>query len=137
MRRLRCVVPPAEPLQGLAEVLEVRGPELLALTVRSVYVRGGQGWFALGRARPRLDGWMDALHDAARRGRYQGAAEESRALVKRALIGGCSLLECHLFVERFGLTLQQALKQGGDADAQAGTLRLFTALRHELLREMG
>jgi putative two-component system response regulator len=126
---VRPVDPPAEPLAGLARILDAGGAELATTAASTLYRGGRPGWFAAAEAAPAVAEWLAELARAVGGGRYEDALEATATVMRRASLQGTPLLERHRFLERFGEVAVRADSQAGAPQAEvAGARRLFAAL---------
>jgi hypothetical protein len=131
---IRPLEPPAERLPQLARVLRVHGTKIAAAAGAAVYRDGAPGWFASHGATSALDQWAAALADSADAGDYAPAVTASAALMRQAQGHATSVLERHLFVERFAhVAIQVLTRDKAPRAALVATRRLFVALQQALL----
>jgi diguanylate cyclase (GGDEF)-like protein/excisionase family DNA binding protein len=131
---VRRVALPVEPLPALSELLGTVGGDLSAAVARGLYEGALRGWFGVEAGREPLAGWTAALASATRGGDYDAALEATRRLVTQADYAGASLLERHLFLERYGEVALRAMQERGASRPDLlGAKRLFTCLRQALL----
>jgi len=119
---------PGSPLPRLAEVLHSDGLELASAAARSLY-NGYPGWFGNADAQEALRIWTLDLSSAFARGDYDQLTDSLRRLMLSATVGSASLVERHLFLERFALALDTrvARRELPQAD-QTAARRTLSAL---------
>lgn len=129
--RMRPTPPPSQPLPQLAQLLRHQGAAIVRGAAEEIG-GGQQGWFGSAVATTRLERWLERLADACSSSAYEEALSATRTVVQQAFIGGVSLLECHVFLEKLGVA---AVRELGSARRQelALTHRLFVCLRQSLL----
>jgi excisionase family DNA binding protein len=110
--KLRLPDLPEGPLANLASVIASDGVELASIVARSLY-SDRPGWFAREEALPPLRGWLSALALAFQEGDYDQLADSLRAFTLAATVGGSTLTERHMFLERFGALLETRLTRNG------------------------
>jgi excisionase family DNA binding protein len=115
-----------------AATLEAQGDDLVDVVATGLYERSHAGWFRMDRARRPLRQWVDALSRAFESGAHDEGLAATVRLVQLAEVGGASLLECTLFVERFTAALLALTQRSGDAAAapQRDARRALAHLRH-------
>jgi hypothetical protein len=81
--------------------------------------------------------WIEALRSACLSGEYGALQEDTVQLARRAEIGGASLLEFTLFMERMAaVALQMLRRDGASTDSQiVAAQRMLAAQRHGVLAE--
>ncbi|MGZ4200814.1 MAG: EAL domain-containing protein [Thermoleophilaceae bacterium] len=133
---LKRVRPPGEPVEPLARLLAGDGARLADSAARAIYPPRSPGWFASDRGQERLADALSMLADAAESGDYERALNAWDALMRRARLGGASLLEKQLFTEALGEAVSRALSaEGHPRDSVVSTRRLFAALRQRHLSQ--
>ena len=133
---LKRVRPPDEPVEPLARLLAGDAPRLADSAARAIYPPRSPGWFASDRGQERLADALSALADAAGSGDYERALDAWDGLMRRARLGGASLLEKQLFTEALAEAASRALSaEGHPRDAVVSTRRLFASLRQRHLSQ--
>ena len=131
---IRFVALPGGPLRSLAELVADNGEALAAATVKALYATSPGGWFASAAASRPIGAWTAAVAASARSGDYATALAATVELGRAAEAGGASLLERHLFVERFAAVASRAaVSSGATGPDVVGARRLFARLGHALL----
>ena len=135
---VRPMDPPDGPVLVLARILRAHGPKLAAAAAGSLYRDGPHGWFAsedAARTRSRCStAGPTALADGCAQGRYVAAAASSEALMRYAHTHAATLLERHLFLERFAqLTLRLVHQSGAEREELGQARRVFSAIEQHLL----
>jgi excisionase family DNA binding protein len=126
--------PPSQPVVSLAELRSARGPELGQIAARALYQGRRTGWFASEAAQPLIENWNKAVSSACLDGNYDIALTASTALTQHAEIGGATVLERHMFLERFSdLSLRALVDADVGRPELVATRRLFAAIRQSLL----
>ena len=127
---------PVEPvLAELAATLDSQGHGLVDAVAFGLYHAPRNGWFRTDRARRPLRQWVEALSRAFRGGAQAEALAATGRLVRSAEVGGASLLECLLFVERFtGALLALAQRSPGlQASAESDARRALELVQHAVV----
>ncbi len=125
------------PIPRLAAILETDGSRLLAAVSAGLYEKPTRGWFRSDRARRPIAQWAQALRQACLTGDYAPLQSDTAQLARRAEIGGASLLEFTLFMERLAAAVLQLLRRDGvstDSEIVAAQ-RMLAAQRHGVLAE--
>ena len=127
----------ATPIPRLAAILETDGSRLLVAVCAGLYEKPSRGWFRSDRARRPIAQWVDALKQACVTGEYGVLQEDTVQLARRAEIGGASLLEFTLFMERIAAAMLQMLRRdGASTDSQiVAAQRMLASQRHGVLAE--
>jgi diguanylate cyclase (GGDEF)-like protein/PAS domain S-box-containing protein/excisionase family DNA binding protein len=125
------------PVPRLAAILESDGTRLLVAVTAGLYEKPSRGWFRSDRARRPMAQWISALRRACASGDYAPLQDETVQLARRAEIGGASLLEFTLFMERIsGAMVQMLRRDGGSTDSEiVAAQRMLAAQRHGVLAE--
>jgi diguanylate cyclase (GGDEF)-like protein/excisionase family DNA binding protein/PAS domain S-box-containing protein len=127
---------PDEPIKPLATLLSDDWMELSDAASRAIYPPRSPGWFASDRSQEALGEGFGAIAQAARTGDFQGALEDWDNLIRRARIGGATLIEKQLFLEAFSEAASRALAARGESrETIIATRRLFASLRQRHLGE--
>jgi excisionase family DNA binding protein len=127
---------PDGPLPATAELLAMAGERIAGVAGRRLYEGEDGGWLRSPQAGPPLSAWNAALRDACRSGAYAPLAAATAHLARQALLGGASVLECHLFIEAFAGVVVRSLVERRATDAEvAGTRRLLARLRNDVLAQ--
>lgn len=122
------------PVFALAEVLRTHGPKLASAAAASIYRDGPPGWFASDDAESVLDAWMHTLADCAVSERFLAAETASEVLMRYAHNHAATLLERHLFLERFAqLTLRLVVRAEVSQEEFSKARRVFSSLQQHLL----
>jgi diguanylate cyclase (GGDEF)-like protein/PAS domain S-box-containing protein/excisionase family DNA binding protein len=125
---------PEEPNKPLAELLDDSWMELSDAASRAIYPQRAPGWFASDRSQEVLGDGLLALARAARTGNFEGATEDWDSLIRRARVGGATLIEKQLFLEALSEATSRALAaRGAPREAIIGCRRLFASLRQRHL----
>ncbi len=125
---------PDGPNEALARLLQHDWVGLAETASRAIYPQRSPGWFASDRSQDALAEAVGAVAHAAATGNYENALDSWDALMRRARLGGASLLEKQLFVEAFSEAASRALAaQGQSRDTIVSTRRLFASLRQRQL----
>jgi diguanylate cyclase (GGDEF)-like protein/excisionase family DNA binding protein len=133
---VRAVPWPDAPLPALAELLTMAGERLTTAAARRLYEGETGGWLRSAQAAPPVAAWVEALVAAARAGEYEQAGAATARLVRQAVHGGATLLECHLFVEATGAVTIRSLAERRAPEAEvAAARRLFGRLRNDVLAQ--
>jgi excisionase family DNA binding protein len=127
---------PDTPLPAAAELLRMAGERITAVAARRLYEGEEGGWFRSPQATPPLSGWLDAAIAATAGGDFPPLSTATSRLVRQAMLGGATLLECHLFVEAFAGVLVRSLLERRAPEAEvAGVRRLLGRLRNDVLAQ--
>jgi len=127
---------PGEPIKPLADLLSGSWQELTEVACRAIYPRRSPGWFASDRSQDAIGEGFGALAQAARSGDFEGALEDWDMLIRRARVGGATLIEKQLFLEAFSEAASRALAARGESrETIVATRRLFAGLRQRHLGE--
>jgi excisionase family DNA binding protein len=125
---------PQEPNPPLSKLLGESWEELAEAASRAIYPPRSPGWFASDRSREVLGEGLMALARAARTGDFASAMEDWDVLIRRARVGGATLIEKQLFLEALSEAASRALAARGESrEAVIGTRRLFASLRQRHL----
>lgn len=117
-----------------AAVLSSDGPAVSQHLGASLYDAGTRGWWA-GEEGAGLHGrWLSTLSAACLSGDFDAVLAESRALLRRARLGGASMLECYLALDRTAQIVARRLQQAGVArEETARVMLVLVAVKHGLL----
>ena len=127
---------PSGPLPAAAELLAMAGERITTIAARRLYEGEEGGWLRSAQAGPPLSAWVDALTAACRSGDYLPVAASTARLVRQALLGGATLLECHLFIEAYAAVTSRSLMERRAPDEQvAGVRRVLARLRNDVLAQ--
>ncbi|MEY2516416.1 MAG: cyclic di-GMP phosphodiesterase [bacterium] len=128
------VTPPGRPIPVLGAALASAPEDLVERATAGMYDEPASGWFRSDGATDATAAWVRAIASAALNGDYVVAQRSTASLMRRADLGGASLLERHTFLERFTTAVLQTLnhERAPQADLVA-TRRLFASLRQTLL----
>jgi excisionase family DNA binding protein len=127
---------PDEPIKPLADLLSQSWPDLTEVASKAIYPPRSPGWFASERSQEALGEGLGAIEQAARTGDFQGALEDWDMLIRRARVGGATLIEKQLFLEAFSEAASRALAARGESrETIVATRRLFASLRQRHLGE--
>jgi excisionase family DNA binding protein len=127
---------PEEPIKPLADLLANSWPELSEAASRASYPARSPGWFASDRSHEALGEGLGALAQGARTGNFERAMEDWDTLIRRARVGGATLIEKQLFLEAFSEATSRALAARGESrDTIVAARRLFASLRQRHLGE--
>ena len=125
---------PEAPLPSAAELLQMAGERITTVAARRLYEGEEGGWFRSAQAEPPLSAWVGSLTTACRSGTYQPVAASTAHLVRQAMLGGATLLECHLLIETVAsVALRAMADRNAPEDEVAATRRLFARLRNDVL----
>jgi excisionase family DNA binding protein len=125
---------PVEPNEALAQLLREDWMGLAETATRAIYSQRSPGWFASDRSQEALAESFGAVAEAAADGDFERVLEPWDSLMRRARLGGASLLEKQLFVEAFSEAASRALAARGESrEAVIATRRLFASLRQRHL----
>jgi excisionase family DNA binding protein len=131
---LRPIAAPGQPLPGVATTLATFGQEIAGAAAASIYADEPRGWLASEHARPALHGWLNALRQACEQGNFEPAIAVTETVLREARAHSTTLLERHVFLERFGQVLIRTLgRQGVEQSELAGARRLVVALQQRAL----
>jgi diguanylate cyclase (GGDEF)-like protein/PAS domain S-box-containing protein/excisionase family DNA binding protein len=127
---------PNEPNKPLAQLLGSNWMELAEAASRAIYPPRSPGWFAADRSQEALGEGFGALAQGARSGNFAAAMEDWDNLIRRARVGGATLIEKQLFLEAFSEAASRALAARGESrETIVATRRLFASLRQRHLGE--
>ena len=131
--QLRTPPLPAGPLHSVYLVLISQGSELADMVAGSLY-EGAPGWFAEEDARAPTAEWIIQLATSFREGRYASMSSDLDRYLRHAEVGGASLAERHLFVERFGTALRRRLEhqRSGQAEQRDASQAMAMLAQHTL-----
>jgi diguanylate cyclase (GGDEF)-like protein/PAS domain S-box-containing protein/excisionase family DNA binding protein len=119
-------------LSALEDLIASRGESILAVVAKRVYSTGIAGWFGADISREARSTWASALRDGCRTGDYADVMEASTTFLRRAVVGGTTALERHLFLERVRATFDHLLRQSGAPPEQiAGARSLMMAIEQQ------
>lgn len=124
---LRCPEPPADAAPAAGRLMQRFGPEVLGRVAELLYERGAEGWFQSHHALELGWEWTNALASGLRTGQYAASDTASRSYMRRARLGGASLLECHLVLERFTQALVRVARQEDCPQTEVIVLRRLLA----------
>lgn len=126
--QLRKPALPVGPLPAVGELLAAEGLELATAAARSLYDER-PGWFARAAALDPLRTFTAELAQAFGRGAYDRLGDSLRRLMLAATVGGATLAERHLFLERLAGALDgQLVRAARPAREQAAARRTLSAL---------
>lgn len=124
--------PPAVALPTFSELLAGRGEATLAFAGKCVYASRTRGWFGGVASEGARREWVTALRDGTASGDYRAALEASTSFFRRAVLGGASALERHLYIQRTTATFMQLLREAGAARPElSGAGRLLQAIEDQ------
>jgi diguanylate cyclase (GGDEF)-like protein/PAS domain S-box-containing protein/excisionase family DNA binding protein len=127
---------PEGPLLASAELLQMAGERITTVAARRLYEGEDGGWFRSPQAEPPLSAWVGSLTAACRTGIYPPVALSTSHLVRQAMLGGATLLECHLFIEAHAGVVIRSLRERRADDAElSGVRRLLGRLRNDVLAQ--
>ena len=131
---VRPLEPPPGPVVAVATTVRTHGAKLTAAAASSIYRNGPTGWFGAPAAFDTLADWLDALVDGCEEGQYSAVKAATDALMVQAHAHAATLLERHLFVQRFGqLTLRLVLRTEPSTEEFGQAKRLFGSIEQHLL----
>ncbi|MGA2471642.1 MAG: EAL domain-containing protein [Solirubrobacteraceae bacterium] len=111
-----------QPLPGVAELLYCDGADLATTAARALYEEL-PGWFGSQDARDATRTWIDELAAAFARGSYPPLIDSLRRYMLVAEVGGSTLTERHMFLERFGAALEAHLNRRDRPQREQTTAR--------------
>jgi diguanylate cyclase (GGDEF)-like protein/PAS domain S-box-containing protein/excisionase family DNA binding protein len=127
---------PEEPNKPLADLLRNNWLELSEAASKAIYPPRSPGWFASDRSHEALGEGIGALAQGARTGNFERALEDWDTLIRRARVGGATLIEKQLFLEAFSEAVSRALAARGESrETVVAARRLFASLRQRHLGE--
>jgi excisionase family DNA binding protein/PAS domain S-box-containing protein len=129
--------PPLPPSsEGSARTLEEHGNQIVRLAAETIYDDGSLGWFRTDEGMRSGRVWVAVLVGSFRSGVFADALLASRAHLRRARLGGASLLECDLAIKGFDDILCRLVRTGRAAKGDTTPIRmLLVAIRHEFLSQ--
>ncbi|MDX6662430.1 MAG: putative resolvase [Solirubrobacterales bacterium] len=130
--RIRPLEPPSKPMVGFARLLDEQGDRLATAAAKRLYGGGRPGWFSSAAARDHLRDWVSATAQGVRSGRYEEAIAAWQRLTRQADLEQASVLECHSFLEFFGIAAGRELKELAESEI-GDCRRLIASLRQLLL----
>ena len=131
---VRRVALPDQPIEPLARLLEDDGEQVAEAAARAIYAQRAQGWFASDRTRELRAAGLRSVARAAAGGDYEAMLDDWDSLMRRARLGGASLLEKQLFLEALAEAASRALAaRGAPHESIVATRRLFASLRQRHL----
>ncbi len=130
--------PPRRSLPALAALVDTHGAQLADLSWRGLYGELRAGFFVESEGLAAGERWLAALSSAAATANYEMLHEATAALARAAELGGASLLERHLALERFGETATRALtRRSSPREEIVEARRLFAFLAQRQLADAG
>jgi diguanylate cyclase (GGDEF)-like protein/excisionase family DNA binding protein len=134
---LRCPGLPKGAASVAAGLVERLGAEILSRVAESLYERGSSGWFRSDEAHAYGEQWVQTLASGLRTGEYVDVLASSRHYLRRARLGGASLLECHIALERFTQGIvHMASQQDCPSEDALAVRRLLAGVDHVLLEQV-
>ncbi|RKQ87809.1 diguanylate cyclase (GGDEF)-like protein/excisionase family DNA binding protein [Solirubrobacter pauli] len=133
--QLREVGTPTAPLPVVAELLRMQ-PDRLQSVAAGLYETGRHGWFARETGVAELSEWAQRVAAACDAADWDVAEAATQRLSARAELGGSTLLERFLVVERFGALVVEVLQRRDSGPKEvAGARRLFTRLARGIIEQ--
>jgi excisionase family DNA binding protein len=127
---------PEGPLPASAELLRMAGERIITVAARRLYEGEEGGWFRSAQAGPPLSAWLGAMLAACRTGEYPPVGAATGRIVRQAMLGGATLLECHLFIEAYaGVAVRSLMERRAPEAEIAGIRRLLGRLRNDVLAQ--
>ncbi|WP_270027373.1 EAL domain-containing protein [Solirubrobacter phytolaccae] len=131
--QLRAIDAPTASLPHVAALLRMQ-PERLQSVAGGLYETGRHGWFAREPGVAELSEWAARVAAACESADWDSAETATQRLGARAEVGGATLLERFLVIERFGALVAEVLqrREAGPREI-AGARRLFARLARGLI----
>jgi hypothetical protein len=115
----------------------VHGGTLVTTAAASIYRDGPSGWFSSPAASEPLESWMATLVDGCERGQYVATEAATEVLMRDAHLHAATLLERHLFLQRFTHLAVRLMLRAEPEQAEVRRARLLCSALEQHMLDVG